>query len=416
MNAANVFLQKDLEKIAVGRILKIGHADRYAFVFNDSYLGMSQDARPVLSLSFLSSRREPQSPAHTTSTKLHSWFSNLLPEGKLREYVAAQHSFHPDRDFPLILALGKDLPGAVVLEPADPEEESSEDVIDRRNSSEENSWKFSLAGVQLKFSAIRETSGGLTIPAHGYGGAWIVKLPSDVYEAVPENEYDMMHLAKKVGFSVPDIDLVKMEKVHGLPPGINQDRMAFVIRRFDRTPNGGRIHMEDFAQVFGLYPSEKYGKISYGNIVRTIFALSGETGLREFISRLVFNVAIGNGDMHAKNWSLLYRDGITPELSPPYDFVSTLPYVSGQETLGLSIAGTKDFSVFSESLLERFADKTALPKNVILESARETVERTWSAWRDIRSDLSSPGFVGQSIDEHMKKLPIFREVLGKNVL
>ncbi|WP_353172784.1 hypothetical protein, partial [Paracandidimonas soli] len=29
---------------------------------------------------------------------------------------------------------------------------------------------------------------------------------------------------------------------------------AFVIERFDRTDDGRKIHIEDFAQVFGVYP------------------------------------------------------------------------------------------------------------------------------------------------------------------
>ncbi len=104
--------------------------------------------------------------------------------------------------------------------------------------------KFSLAGVQLKFSAVRASKGGLTIPARGWGGSWIVKLPSEVYAAVPENEYDMMRLARKAGFDVPEIDLVEMRLIDGMPNGVRQEQRAFVIRRFDRTEEGGRLHME----------------------------------------------------------------------------------------------------------------------------------------------------------------------------
>lgn len=35
---------------------------------------------------------------------------------------------------------------------------------------------------------------------------------------------------------------------------------ALAVERFDRGPGGRRIHMEDFAQVFGLYPERKYGQ------------------------------------------------------------------------------------------------------------------------------------------------------------
>jgi len=48
-----------------------------------------------------------------------------------------------------------------------------------------------------------EASGGLTIPAGGMGGSWIVKLPSTRFAAVPENEYAMLALARAVGIEVP---------------------------------------------------------------------------------------------------------------------------------------------------------------------------------------------------------------------
>ena len=51
--------------------------------------------------------------------------------------------------------------------------------------------RFSLAGVQLKFSALKhkDRGGGLTIPAQGVGGHRIVKPPSTQYPGMPENEF-----------------------------------------------------------------------------------------------------------------------------------------------------------------------------------------------------------------------------------
>ncbi|MHB8370407.1 MAG: type II toxin-antitoxin system HipA family toxin [Leptospirales bacterium] len=403
---ALVFLDIRSKKTLVGAIRRIGSADSYAFSFDDGYRALSALERPVLGQSFLDKNRNPVAPGKVTNTKLLPWFSNLLPEGKLRQVIAAQHSFSTKRDFPLIVALGGDLPGAVVVESNGRREDSFPDDSLPETALSEDAWKFSLSGVYLKFSAVRETSGGLTVPAHGVGGSWIVKLPSEIYEAVPENEYDMMRFAEKVGLRIPEIDLVPMGRIRGLPVGIDPDKSAFVIKRFDRLPDGGRLHIEDFAQVFGLYPEEKYGKISYGNIAKVVYALSGENGLKEFVSRLVISAAIGNGDMHAKNWSLLYPDGRTPELSPPYDFVSTLNYVPGKETMGLSIAGTNAFSDLSLDLLARFAEKTGLPEDVILSAAKETALRIPDAWSDMRSIASSPQSVVKSIDTHMKTVPL----------
>ena len=46
----------------------------------------------------------------------------------------------------------------------------------------------------------------------------------------------------------------------------------------------------------------------------------------EFVRRLVVNILIGNGDAHLKNWSIIYRDKINPQLAPAYDLVSTIHY------------------------------------------------------------------------------------------
>jgi serine/threonine-protein kinase HipA len=160
-----------------------------------------------------------------------------------------------------------------------------------------------LAGIQLKFSAAQEGK-GLTIPAEGVGGSWIVKLPSMKYNGVPENEYSMMSLARIIGMDIPDIELIELDAISDLPDGIGElEGPALAVKRFDRTASGP-VHMEDFAQVFALYPDDKYDKASYRNIAEVIWAETGEEGIAEFIRRLVFNTLIGNADMHVKNnWS-----------------------------------------------------------------------------------------------------------------
>src|SRR5262245_51589581 len=114
---------------------------------------------------------------------------------------------------------------------------------------------------------------------------------------------------------------------------------ALAVRRFDRTADGP-VHIEDFAQVFGLYPEDKYGKASYRNIAGVIAAETGNVGTAEFVRRLVFNVLIGNADMHVKNWSLIYLDRRRAALAPAYDFVSTIHYIPDDNS-ALSFGRTK---------------------------------------------------------------------------
>ena len=193
-----------------------------------------------------------------------------------------------------------------------------------------------------------------------------------------------------------------------LPWVIRSDRRAYIVKRFDRDGER-RIHIEDFAQIFGLYPGDKYGKISYRNIAHVIWRETGETGLREFIARFVFNAAIGNGDMHAKNWSLIYRDGRTPELSPGYDFITTLPYVTGPESLALGMVGTKMFANMDEARFIRLAEKADLPPEIVRGTALDTARRTLEAWNDLRHRLDIPKNIIEAIDRHMSTVPLLKE-------
>jgi serine/threonine-protein kinase HipA len=179
---------------------------------------------------------------------------------------------------------------------------------DKENESDEAhryALRFSLAGVQLKFSAIKDAAGGLTIPAEGIGGSWIVKLPSTKHVDLPENEYSTMTLAARIGMDVPELQLIDLGSIAGLPEDVaGLKGRALAVKRFDRTPEGP-VQMEDFAQVFRVHPDEKYKKASYRNIAEVLAAETGHDGVAEFIRRLVFNTLIGNADMHLKNWSLI---------------------------------------------------------------------------------------------------------------
>ena len=139
-------------------------------------------------------------------------------------------------------------------------------------TSPETVLRFSLAGVQLKFSGVMEATGGLTIPAEGVGGSWIVKLPSMQFNGVPENEYAMLELARRMGIDVPEVRLVPLNEIAGLPEDLARlAGHALAVKRFDRTDKGGAVHSEDFAQVFGLYPERKYERASYRNIAEVLW-------------------------------------------------------------------------------------------------------------------------------------------------
>jgi serine/threonine-protein kinase HipA len=247
-----------------------------------------------------------------------------------------------------------------------------------------------------------ETSGGLTIPARGVGGSWIVKLPSLRFAAVSENEFAMLELARATGIDVPRTALVPVSEIDGLPAdAATVSGNALTIERFDRGPDGRRIHMEDFAQVFGIFPEGKYKSVSYANIARVLWAETGEAGTYEFVRRLVFSILIGNADMHLKNWSLLYPEGRAPALSPAYDFLSTLPYIPGDE-LALTFGGSRNIHGIDADQLRRFTDTAGLPTTPIVRLVRDTVDATLTAWRTLSAKELLPAGILDTIHRQIE--------------
>lgn len=381
--------------------------DRTLFAFDGAYIADAR--RPVLSLGFKDAFGGLIADFQPTQTRLIPFFSNLLPEGHMREYLAARAGVDPVREFFLLRALGQDLPGALTIKPADgeawPFDAAGGGV--RHDDHREAALRFSLAGVQLKFSAVNEAGGGLTIPAEGVGGAWIVKLPSQRFEGVPENEYAMMTLARFVGIDVPALKLVDLRDIGNLPSGIGDlEGQALAIERFDRLrAGGGPVHIEDFAQIFGVYPEEKYRKASMRSIARVIASEGNDADIAEFVRRLTFNTLIGNADMHLKNWSMIYPDRRTAALAPAYDFVSTIAYIK-DEGAALTVSRSKRFDAFTEDELSHLAAKAMLPERLVLDTARETVARFHQHWQAEKANLPLSRMVIEAIERHLKRVPI----------
>ena len=384
--------------------------DRSIFAFNEAYI--TDKNRPTLGLRFRTDLGELITEFRPYQTQVMPFFSNLLPEERLRNYLADRAGVNPRREFFLLWALGSDLPGAIKIHPADgeawpPDIEDEDDVPD--DGRHEKALRFSLAGVQLKFSAVEAATGGLTIPVSGIGGSWIVKLPSEKFEGVPENEYSMMTLARLIGIDVPAIELIDIPKIGNLPAEYvaNIEGQALAIERFDRLSDGSAVHIEDFAQVFDVYPADKYENANSANIAKVIGMESDDNDVREFVRRLTFNTLIGNADMHLKNWSLIYPDRNSARLAPAYDFVSTIAYLKDNNA-ALNFSRTKRFDEFTEDELAHLAARARLPKSLVLDTARETVALFHESWQKEKSNLPIPSSIVDKVESHVKTIPIAR--------
>ncbi|MCC2265795.1 MULTISPECIES: type II toxin-antitoxin system HipA family toxin [Streptomyces] len=388
-----------LHGVRVGTLCQRG--DHTRFVLHQSYV--ENPSRPVLGLRF----EEDLTGSYAAALRLPRWFSNLLPEGPLREWIAQDRGVSLDREMELLAQVGHDLPGAVQVLAADgPDDgwEWSEASIalkaggSARAAGGESPWRFSLAGVALKFSLLARGD-RLTVPVGGELGDWLVKFPDYRHAHVPRNEFAMMSLAKQVGMDVPDVRLVHRDELEGIPDRMwpNQEEWAYAVRRFDRSPQPGRarIHIEDFAQVKDVYPIDKYNS-SFETVVS--YAYRGHDGeaLREAVRRIAFSVVVGNGDAHLKNWSLIYRDQITPSLSPVYDLVSTIPYTPSDEVedLGLKLSGSKRFEVVNAAsftrlerrLDHRFGTTGAKLGEIAVQTAEHVLEE-WPAHEHLLSEV-----------------------------
>lgn len=395
-----------LGETLVGSIAELAN-DGSLFTFDESYARNAKS--PVLSLSFYEPDGSLRFEPVLKQMKLPPFFSNLLPEGELRSYVADKAGVKEVRDLPLLQLLGDDLPGAVVVrtEGEGPlSDEDAEPAAASTDSKHEEQFRFSLAGVQMKLSAAGTPGKGLTIPAEGRGGHWIIKLPSYRFPHVPENEHSMMRFASEVGIEVAETGLVPVEEIGRLPKSfIREGEHALWVKRFDRTDEGARVHMEDFNQVYAQMPDDKYRNYSYGNMAEDLARIAGMEDVREFVRRIVFSAAIGNADMHLKNWTLLYADGRTPKLSPAYDFVSTIAYIEDFE-MALSVAKEKDIRKFDEELLRRFAARVPVPEKVIVDAAMETAEKIVRVWPSLKDELPMDETAKERVSERIRLFPL----------
>jgi serine/threonine-protein kinase HipA len=381
---------------------------RTEFVFSSDYLTAGE--RPVLGQYF----EDHLDTIHRSQTQLPAFFSNLLPEGGLRELLARRAGVHRDRELPLIALLGEDLPGAVVVRRVDdPAADPADDLAESENDDgmpeaagpQHQALRFSLAGAQLKFSVLYgPATRGPTLSIDGRGGNWIAKLPSDTYPNVPEHEYEMMCWAGRTGITIPEVELVTVGEIAGLPIKIDPSRHVFLSRRFDRPEPGKRVHQEDFAQVANVRAAERYGVLSHASIARIVRDVAGEEDLDEVIRRTAFNILIGNGDAHLKNWSLTYPDGIHARLSPAYDLVATVTYIP-DDKLGLKLSRENRFHEVRLAHFERLADKVGIPRDRVTRIVRDTLQRAMATWP---TDTRDPPRTA-ALRAHAERLPLLAE-------
>ena len=343
--------------------------------------------------------------------RLHPVLSNLLPEGSLRELIAQGLKVHVDNELHILSYLGEDLPGAIEATPMEPEDVPNS-VLKTHGKAKAVKFekltrgdKFSLAGVQMKFS-MKEKDGRYNLSKGDVLGDWIIKTPSTKHKFVPLNEYTAMSLAGLVGVDIPEIKLVELYKLDNLPQiNLPDEKKAFAIKRFDREDNQ-RIHMEDFAQILVKYPHEKYASANYETIGKVIYDFSGDglADAQQFARRLLVNILLANGDAHLKNWSLLYSDKITPRLSPAYDIVTTNVYIENETQYALNLGKTKEWYTVTMAHFQTWADKSGIPWRAIKPHLDDALSKARGLWPEALKALPMEDAHKNGLRTHWGKL------------
>ncbi len=360
-----------------------------------------------------------------TQQRLHPVLSNLLPEGALRELLAQSLKIHPDHEFPLFSWLGQDLAGALVATPLPPEA-VPQTLLNRLKPyqhgqtriiqavSDSKNHKFSLAGVQLKFSMKAQDGRYNLVQTASHSadalGDWIIKMPSTRHAELPCNEFTAMSLAALVGVQIPEIKLVALDQLDNLPPiNLPAETLAFAIKRFDRIATATqvqRVHMEDFAQILVKYPHEKYSTANYRQLGQIIYRFSGDgiADMQQFARRLLVNILLANGDAHLKNWSLLYSNGITPRLAPAYDIVTTAAYITGESTFALKLAKHKEWYQATLADFRYWAEKSGMSWSEIEPHLADVMDKARTLWPAALAELPMAAEHQRILKAHWRNL------------
>jgi len=329
--------QPDGQKQAIGYLSQYGEILRVSF--DDAYI--NDPTRPTLSLSYqgaddgatrkiLQATRDAR-VVHTDG-RWPVYFQNLLPEGHNRDRLAKERHCDPDEEFELLAAAGHDLMGAMEVEPLPPYEGIPDvvrhwhtamglDVLEPGFVEYPVEDAAAIPGVVDKFSAVLDGR-RYVVRKHGAAGSFILKLPSSRHPDLVANEFTGFRLCGALQLDCAQATIIS--RADAELPEVVPFEQILAVKRFDRAPDGRRVHMEEFAQVLGYAPKNKYGKgidVDYVTMLRVLNTLSSNPvhDVREFIGRFVAFILMGNTDAHLKNWALVYPDGRIPQLAPLYD-------------------------------------------------------------------------------------------------
>jgi serine/threonine-protein kinase HipA len=357
---------------------------RIRMAYTDDALARYELGVPLLSLSLpLTKERYPQGV-------VRAFLDGLLPEGDARRVVARDFGVRENDTYGLISALGRDCAGALVIRPAyepapvqpttltaEPlsDQELADLVANLRSAplGAGGRVRISLAGVQEKLLLTRMLDGTWGQPIDGTPSTHILKPEIAAYPNTVENEAFCMRVARHLGLDVAPVETTIVSR-----------RKVIVVERYDRIVHHDgsvdRLHQEDFCQATGLPPDRKYedeGGPSLRKIAGIAESAAAADSLETLLRAVTLNVLLGNGDAHAKNYSLLHESSGALRLAPLYDLMSTLLY--GDERLAMHIDNVRRTNRVTADRIVKEAFSWGLGRRRAAEIVEDIIERVPAA-------------------------------------
>lgn len=273
-------------------------------------------------------------PVETPAGALPPFFAGLLPEGHRLSVLRDATKTSLDDELTLLLAVGADAPGDVQVVPAGVIPTEPAPLADTSRPEELDFAalanavdRHAIPGMQDKASASM-----LTTPLSLRGQRYLLKIDPPNHAHLLVNE--ALHLSAAKALKLPVAKSRVITDMHGLT--------GLLVERFDRVQHRDRswvrLPMEDGAQVMGLPPASKYSVTS--EEVAAALAEQCKAPLvasRNLYLQFVFAWLTGNGDLHAKNLSILGGRHGGFVIAPIYDIPCTLLY--GDDSLALPLSG-----------------------------------------------------------------------------
>jgi serine/threonine-protein kinase HipA len=368
---------------------------RYRLSFTEEALDVFGDGARVLSLS-LPVAEEPIEDHRTDATRrpVSAFLEGLLPEGNLRTHLAATVGVLTVDKVALLEQVGSECAGAVQFLPVGRTPSPgqvrplSQAEVDRLVADlptyhlpEDTALQASLAGIQDKVLLTHLSDGRWGWPEDGAPSTHLIKPEPTEGQALDhliQVEDWAMRVAAHAGLEAAETRLATFD-----------DRAAIVVARYDRGPDGTRVHQEDFCQALALDPQAKYETLreteARGSRLRRLADIAAPRSAdpdafrRQLLSLVTFNVVIGNGDAHSKNYSILIGPRGEVALAPLYDAAPVMLLSSRYKSTGHVLNGRTSIDWVSiDDLVEEAAD-WGMARPRARRTVQDVLDRTWEA-------------------------------------